>query len=40
MDIPYEAPEQPEVRVDTVAEELEDSVRRILAALEERGVLR
>ncbi|MCC3751454.1 MAG: sulfate adenylyltransferase subunit CysN [Halorhodospira halophila] len=40
VDIPYEAPEQPEVHVDTVAEDLETSVRRILAALEERGVLR
>ncbi|MFP4184259.1 MAG: sulfate adenylyltransferase subunit CysN [Halorhodospira sp.] len=40
MDIPYEAPEQPEVHIDTVAEELEASVRKILAALEERGVLR
>ncbi|ABM63117.1 sulfate adenylyltransferase subunit CysN [Halorhodospira halophila] len=40
VDIPYEAPEQPEVRVDTVAEDLETSVRKILTALEERGVLR
>jgi len=40
VDIPYEAPEQPEVHVDTVAEDLESSVRRILTALEERGVLR
>ncbi|MFP4647566.1 MAG: sulfate adenylyltransferase subunit CysN [Halorhodospira sp.] len=39
MDTPYEAPEQPEVHIDTVAEELEASVRKILAALEERGVL-
>ena len=40
VDIPYEAPEQPEVHVDTVAEDLETSVQRILVALAERGVLR
>jgi adenylyl-sulfate kinase len=34
---PYEEPLQPEVTVDTAAEELQESVGKVLAALEERG---
>jgi adenylylsulfate kinase len=36
---PYEAPERPEVVVDTAAEPVEHSVATILAALEARGYL-
>jgi len=36
---PYEAPEDPEVVVDTAHESVEESVDKILAALERRGYL-
>ncbi len=36
---PYEAPENPEVYVDSSREAPEDSVRKILALLEERGYI-
>jgi len=36
---PYEAPERPEVTVDTAAQTVEQSVAAILAALEARGYL-
>jgi len=36
---PYEAPEDPDVVVDTAHESVEESVDKILAALERRGYL-
>jgi adenylylsulfate kinase len=36
---PYEAPEAPEVRIDSEAEEPEESARRIVSVLEERGLV-
>jgi adenylylsulfate kinase len=36
---PYEAPEQPEIRIDSEHEEAEESARRILQLLEERGLI-
>ncbi|MEB3176068.1 MAG: adenylyl-sulfate kinase [Synechococcus sp.] len=36
---PYEAPEAPELRVDTGSQSLEQSVATVLSLLEERGVL-
>lgn len=37
---PYEAPERPELRVDTAHLSLEDSVAQVLAMLRARGVIR
>lgn len=37
---PYEAPESPDLVVDTGALTLDESVARVLACLEERGILR
>jgi bifunctional enzyme CysN/CysC len=39
VDSPYEAPEQPEVHLDTTAEPAEGSAQRVLDALAERGLL-
>lgn len=39
IDDPYEAPENPEVRVDSSSDSLEESVERVIAALRERGLL-
>jgi len=39
IDDPYEAPEQPEVRCETGAESVEESLERILVYLESRGLL-
>jgi adenylylsulfate kinase len=36
---PYEAPESPELRIDTLEHEPEDSARMVLAKLEELGLL-
>ena len=36
---PYEAPEAPELRVDTGSQSLEQSVATVLSLLEERGIL-
>jgi adenylylsulfate kinase len=36
---PYEAPEDPELRIESEREEPEQSAQRILAALEERGLI-
>ena len=36
---PYEAPEAPELRVDTGSQSLEQSVAMVLSLLEERGIL-
>jgi adenylylsulfate kinase len=37
---PYEAPANPEIRIDSEQEEPEDSARRIVGLLEERGLIR
>ncbi|MBI3932977.1 MAG: adenylyl-sulfate kinase, partial [Acidobacteria bacterium] len=37
---PYEAPERPDVVVRTDRETAEESLARVLAALEERGLVR
>ncbi len=37
---PYEAPTDPEIRVDSEREDKEESARRILRLLEERGLVR
>ena len=37
---PYEAPEAPELRVDTGSQSLEESVASVLSLLEEKGVLK
>jgi adenylylsulfate kinase len=37
---PYEAPENPEVHIDSEQEEPEESARRILQVLEERGLIK
>ncbi|HEX3983936.1 MAG TPA: adenylyl-sulfate kinase, partial [Acidisoma sp.] len=37
---PYEAPETPEIRIDTTALTAEQAAGRIINALEERGLLR
>lgn len=39
IDAPYEAPISPELRVDTGAESVDASAERVLAWLEERGVI-
>lgn len=39
VDDPYEPPERPEVKLDTVASTAEENARRIVSALEERGFL-
>jgi bifunctional enzyme CysN/CysC len=39
VDSPYEAPERPEVHLDTTAEPAEASAQRVLDALAERGLL-
>ncbi len=39
IDSPYEAPEDPEVHLDTTAEPAEASAQRVLDALERRGLL-
>src|SRR3989440_130676 len=36
---PYEAPESPEIRIESEHEEPEESARRIVALLEERGLI-
>jgi adenylylsulfate kinase len=36
---PYEAPSDPEIRVDSEHEDKEESARRILQLLEERGLI-
>jgi len=40
IDDPYEAPVQPELVIDTVANSAEDNARLIVKYLEERGFLR
>ena len=37
---PYEAPEAPELQVDTGSQSLEESVASVLSLLEEKGVLK
>jgi bifunctional enzyme CysN/CysC len=39
IDSPYEAPEQPEIRIDTTQMTAEDAAGAIVAALRERGVI-
>ena len=39
IDSPYEAPEQPELRIDTTVTSAEDAAERIVALLRERGML-
>ena len=39
IDSPYEAPEAPEVHLQTTTEPAEDSAQRVFAALRERGLL-
>jgi bifunctional enzyme CysN/CysC len=39
IDSPYEPPEDPEIRLDTVAEAVEESVGRVLEALESRELV-
>jgi adenylylsulfate kinase-like enzyme len=39
VDDPYEAPEDPDIRIDTDAESPEESAERIVALLEERGLV-
>jgi adenylylsulfate kinase len=36
---PYEAPEAPELRVETGSQSLEDSVAQVLAYLQQQGVI-
>ncbi len=36
---PYEAPESPEIRVDTARQRLDDSVESVLAVLRDKGVI-
>ena len=37
IDSPYEAPENPELRIDTTVESPEQSAERVVAYLRERG---
>ena len=37
---PYEAPEKPELQVDTGSQSLEESAASVLSLLEEKGVLK
>ena len=37
---PYEAPEAPELQVDTGSQSIEESVASVLSLLEEKGVLK
>jgi adenylylsulfate kinase len=39
VDDPYEAPEDPDIRIDTDSESPEESAERIVALLEERGLI-
>ena len=39
IDSPYEEPETPEIRLDTATLRPEDAVDRILAVLQEKGIL-
>jgi adenylyl-sulfate kinase len=39
VDAPYEPPENPDVRVDTGSQSVEECVRAVIAALEERGII-
>lgn len=39
IDDPYEAPENPDVRVDSSSDSIEDGVAKVIAALEQRGLL-
>jgi adenylylsulfate kinase-like enzyme len=39
VDDPYEAPESPEIRIDTDSESPEESAERIVTLLEERGLI-
>ena len=39
IDAPYEAPEKPEIVIDTGALSLEESVQRVIDALKESGIL-
>ena len=36
---PYEAPETPELKIDTGKQDLADSVELVIKALQERGVI-
>jgi bifunctional enzyme CysN/CysC len=40
IDSPYEAPENPELHIDTTKLSSEDAAETIVAALEQRGLLR
>ena len=39
IDSPYEAPETPELRVDTVVATADEAAERVIATLRERGLL-
>ena len=39
IDSPYEAPEQPEIRIDTVQASSEASAERVIACLRELGLI-
>ena len=39
IDSPYEAPERPDLRIDTTQESVDGAVDRIVTALRDRGVL-
>lgn len=39
VDAPYEKPENPDLRFDTTDQDVEELAGRIVAVLEERGVL-
>jgi bifunctional enzyme CysN/CysC len=40
IDSPYEAPESPEVRVDTTSSTPEEAAEQVVAFLRERGIVR
>jgi len=40
VDAPYEAPEKPEIEIDTAAASVEDAAAKVVAFLEDRGILR
>lgn len=39
VDAPYEAPRQPDLRLDTVGDPIETNVAKVVAFLRERGLL-